>query len=114
MIIRRCGAIGASIGTVIAETIVTAIQIYFVRKDINLRESLNISKNYIMASILMFVIVVIAGIIIKNNLASIILQGIIGVGVYIIILYVIKDEFFMQLMKSVKNKIKRNKTVTEN
>ena len=114
MIIRRCGAIGASIGTVIAETIVTAIQIYFVRKDINLRESLNISKNYIMASILMFVIVVIVGIIIKNNLASIILQGIIGVGVYIIILYVIKDEFFMQLMKSVKNKIKRNKTVTEN
>lgn len=114
IIIKRYGAIGASVATVIAEFVVTSVQIYFVRKDINMRECISISKNYIMIGVVMFVVVMLIGLTIKNNLFSIVLQAIIGVSIYIIGLYIIKDEFLVQLLQQIKNKFQKNKNVTEN
>ncbi len=112
IVIRKLGAVGASVGTVIAESIVTAIQIYFVRKDINLKECINISKKYIIVGLTMFIVVTFIGIFIKNNFVSIVVQGLVGTCIYIIGLYITKDEFFINLLQNVKNKIK-NKNVTE-
>ena len=114
IMIRKYGAIGASIGTVIAETIVATIQIYFVRKDFNTKECLSISQNYIIVGIVMFFIVILIGFTVKNNLISIMLQGVSGAIIYIIGLYVVKDEFLVQLLKKGNNKIRKNKNVTEN
>lgn len=113
IIIRKLGAVGASIGTVIAESIVTAIQIYFIRKDINLKECINISKKYIMIGLIIFIAVTFIGLFIKNNFISIIVQGFVGASIYIIGLYIAKDEFFIQLLKTLNNKIKNKKDVTE-
>lgn len=111
IMIRKYGAIGASIGTVIAETIVTAIQIYFVKKDFNIKECSSIAKNYIVVGIVMFLTAILIGHIVKNNLISIVIQGVVGVIIYILGLYVIKDEFLKQLLKNVNKKIKN---ITEN
>lgn len=114
IIIKRYGAIGASIATVIAEFVVTSLQIYFVRNDIKMRECISISKNYIIIGMVMFAVVMLAGVIIKNNLISIVLQAIIGASIYILGLYIIKDEFLLQLLQQIKNKFQKNKNVTEN
>ncbi len=74
IMIRNFGAVGASIGTIIAESIVTTIQIYFVRKDINLKECINISKNYVLVGFIMFLIVMFIGLFIKNNFISMIVK----------------------------------------
>ena len=60
-LIGRYGALGAAIGTVIAETAVTSIQLYFVRNDFDLKEILKSSKNYVIASLLMFGFCIIVG-----------------------------------------------------
>ena len=65
-LIWKFGAMGASIGTVIAEFTVTAVQAYFVRKDFNYREILKISKNYIISSIIMFIVCML----IRNNISN--------------------------------------------
>lgn len=105
-LIWKYGAIGASIGTVIAEFTVTAIQMYFVRKDFNLKEVFKLSINYLLASIIMFIICLIIGTIIKNNLLSTILQIIIGGITYGVCLIFLRDPFIINLFEKVKIKIK--------
>ena len=95
---------GASIGTVIAEFTVTAVQAYFVRKDFNYREILKISKNYIISSIIMFIVCMLIRNNISNNLISIILQVVLGVGVYGICLLGLKDQFVYEIMGKLKLK----------
>ena len=41
------------------------------------------------------------------------MQGFVGASIYIIGLYIAKDEFFIQLLKTLNNKIKNKKDVTE-
>ena len=54
--ISKYASIGAAIATVIAETMVTLVQLYLVRKDIKIMDIIKIGKNYFIAGILMFFI----------------------------------------------------------
>lgn len=55
--IKKYASIGASITTVIAEFLVTAVQFYFVRKEINIKKVLLLSKNNVIAAFVMFITV---------------------------------------------------------
>lgn len=104
LLIKKYGALGASIGTVIAEICVTVTQFAFVRKDIPIKELLNLLIKYILFGILMFIPIEIIGIIIKNNLTCIIVQVIIGTAVYIGCLFISKDELVYNIINRLKNK----------
>ena len=105
-LIWKFGAIGASIGTVMAEITVTMVQIYFVRKDFNFKEIIDMTKKYLISSIIMFVTCLIIGCFINNNLISTITQVILGTVIYGICLIILKDEFVFEILNKVKNKIK--------
>ena len=107
-LIWKIGAIGASIGTVIAELSVTLIQMYFVRKDFNLKEIFKLAKNYLLSSIVMFIVCVFIGRSINSNLVSTIVQVIIGGLTYGICLLILKDTFIVEMLDRIKNKIRRN------
>lgn len=107
-LIGKFGAIGASIGTVIAELTVTLIQMYFVRKDFNLKKVFKIAKNYLISSIVMFIVCVFIGRYINNNLVSTIVQVIIGGLTYGICLLIMRDKFVFEMLNRVKNRIKGN------
>lgn len=107
-LIWKIGAIGASIGTVIAELSVTLIQMYFVRKDFNLKEIFKLAKNYLLSSIVMFIVCVFIGRSINSNLVSTIVQVIIGGLTYGICLLILKDTFIFEMLDRIKNKIRRN------
>lgn len=113
IMIRKYGAMGASIATVIAESTVTVIQICMVRKDINIKQTIFMSKNYIIIGVVMFVIVMLIGKLIHNNFISIFVQATVGICTYIGGLYIMKDELFMNLLQQIKNKLHRNINVTE-
>ncbi len=106
-LIWKFGAIGASIGTVIAELTVTLVQIYFVRKDFNIKNIFKIAKNYLIASVIMFIICLFIGKYIKNNLVSIIMQVIIGGLTYGTFLIILKDDFIFEMINRIRNKIRR-------
>ncbi len=103
-LIWEFGAIGASIGTVIAEFTVTAVQLYFVRNDFDFKQIIKISKNYVISSIAMFIVCIIIGSVVKSNMISIIIQVIFGVGIYGVCLLALKDEFVNSIIKKVIHK----------
>ncbi len=91
--IRRSGAIGASIATVIAELTITIIQLYFIKEDFKILEFIKIAKNNSIAGVGMIIPVILVKIIPMNEYFSILLQIVIGVVIYFIILMLLKDEF---------------------
>ena len=104
-LIWKYGALGASIGTVIAEFSVTLAQIIFVRNDLNIIEVLKPSMKYLIASSIMFLICKLLGLIRVTNLLSIILQVGCGVIIYIFMLLLLKDKFTLDMLKQLKGKL---------
>ncbi len=102
LLIKKYGALGASIGTVVAEICVTMMQFIFIRKRFNILEILKISIKYLIAAVIMFIGCIIIGNIIKNSLYAIIAQVVVGIGVYGIILLILKDQFVYAILKKVK------------
>ena len=109
LLIPKLGAIGASIGTVVAETTVTGTQIYFTRNDFDYKKIIKSTKNYIIASLTMFVCLLIVRHFIVSNVASVFTQFVVGVFVYFIMLVILKDKFFLQVYNKVLLKIREGK-----
>lgn len=107
ILIKKYGALGASIGTVLAEIVVTITQFIFVRKDINLIRIIKLSFKYILAGFVMFIICLLIKEVIKNSLICITVQVISGIIVYVICLILLKDKFVLNIINKVKNKIKK-------
>ena len=104
-LIWKFGALGASIGTVIAEFSVTLVQLIFVRKEFDIKGILNLSIKYIISSIIMFIACKLVGVIQVNDFASIVLQVGVGTIIYILMLLVLKDKFTFDIIDEVKNKV---------
>ena len=101
-LIKKYGAIGASVSTVIAEFTVAFIQFYLVRNKIKIFDVVKISYKYFFAAIGMFIASLIVGNVIKNALLSIAFQVICGSLVYFLLLLLWKDEFFINNIKLIK------------
>ena len=106
LLIWKLGAIGASIGTVVAELTVTAVQMYYVREDFDFKKIFKSSENYLLASLLMFFVCVIIGRLINDNKISTIVQVLVGASTYAIVLLILKDKFIFEFLDRAKNKIK--------
>ena len=112
--IRLWKSVGASIATVIAEFVVTGVQFYIVRNEIKLIDVIKLMKNYIIASIIMFIISIIIGKFISNNIISILVQLVVSTIIYFTILFILKDEMILNGIRIVKSKFIRNKLKGEN
>ena len=112
--IRLWKSVGASIATVIAEFVVTGVQFYIVRNEIKFIDVIKIMKNYIIASIIMFIISMILGKFITNNIMSILVQLVVSTIIYFTILSMLKDEMIISGIQMVKNKFIRNESKGEN
>lgn len=106
-LIWKYGAIGASIGTVLAELTVTSVQMFFTRNDFHWREIIKTAFNYLIASVAMFIVCLIIGKYIERNIISLIIQVITGGCVYGVVLLILKDNMVMEVLGRVKNIIKR-------
>ena len=60
-LIPRYGALGASVGTVLAELTVSCIQAYFVKDDFNIKNIIRLSWKYVFSSLIMFAICSVCG-----------------------------------------------------
>ncbi len=106
ILIPKYGAIGAAIGTIIAELFVTIVQLFYVRKDLNVLKILKISITYFIGSITMFVALLFVRKIPLSNLESVLLQVSVGIVVYILYLIITKNEFVFEYYNQFKGIIK--------
>lgn len=102
-------SVGASIATVVSELIVVIAQLYVIRKDIKTIEIIRTSYTYVLASTVMFGTTLIAKAILGIGLKSIIIQVITGVIVYVLMLWILKDEFLELFIDKGKAIIGRKK-----
>lgn len=97
ILISKCKALGACIGTVVAEFTVTCVQIYFIKDYFSIVKILKSSLKYFACSVCMFIASIIIGNIIDSKTISICVQVVIGAVVYFGILCVTKDVMIQEL-----------------
>ena len=95
-------AVGGAITTVISEILVAGIQLWFLRKEWDLKEILKLARNNVIAGVLMFIVAYGIGMVISNPILGIVLQMAAGVAVYGITLLLLKDPFVFYLLERFK------------
>ena len=107
VLIKKLGATGACISTIVAEFTVTIVQFYFVKDFIKTKELIKQVILFIPASIIMHIIVRIIGIHMGSGFFTNIVQGIVGALTYFIIIEVFYRMFKKQsIVTYIKNIIK--------
>ena len=107
VLIPKYKAIGSCISTVVAEFTVTAIQYFCLKKNINKKEFFKGVIKYIVAGSIMFIIVRIVGSIMGIGMITTMIQGIIGVIIYISVLILFKEDMNRIVVNNIRDKIKR-------
>lgn len=105
LLIFKFGAIGAAIGTLFAEISVAIYQTIKIRNELNIRKYFNNMLVYILPAIIMYIILKVIGRICGIHIYTILLQLLLGGGVYIIMTLIImlmkKDMIIMELFKKI-------------
>lgn len=104
ILIPEYGAIGASIGTIIAELVVTGTQMYYTKNDFNFIKIIKMAQNYLIAGIFMFILNLIISQVVARGIVSLLIQTFIGFLFYIFLLILMKDEFIGYILKKILNK----------
>ena len=97
-------SIGACVATVMAESTVTLVQMYFVRKDFNIKEIFKYSLKYLVFSIIMFICVYSINFIDLSDKLTIVIQLLLGVTIYGVCLLLSHDEHIEIIKKFLKRK----------
>ena len=104
ILIRKYGALGAAIASLAAETCITVI--YFIIAFYNGLFSVSYSSviHSFIATILMVIVVFFVNQISINLMPKTVLSIIVGIFIYVIILYILHDKTFMDLCAQIKNR----------
>lgn len=102
------GAIGACIGTVLAEATVTMIQYIYLRNIIDHKPLLKSIGKYGIAAFIMYVFIKLIGQFLGDSIISLMLQCLLGAMMYFIVLTLLKDKMNLIMIKKIQhmNKLK--------
>ena len=97
MLIPKFGGVGAALGSVIAETIVTLTQYLYVHKDLKINWDLSYVK-YLVAAALMYPAVAFIGTKMGPSILTNVLQAGVGSLIYGLVLILTKEEMIMKVI----------------
>ena len=105
ILIPKFASAGAIIASFLGELVIVLIQMYYVKDNINLKRFFKQSKNYVIASLTMLILIPL------NNFSKVpILNTVITIGlsiiIYFITLFILKDDTLINVVKKIKDKIK--------
>lgn len=95
---------GAAIATVISESIVMIVQLYFMSKKFKVMSFFSELYKYIISSFFMFIVLKLLSIFIKNSLLLLIMDGLIGISVYLIFMILLRVNMVVIMGNKIKNK----------
>lgn len=108
LFIAKWGANGAALATSISEFAVTAVQLVYIRNTIQRRRLFINAWKYFISGLLMFIVINRLVLIIKMNIANLVLEVILGAGIYVLCLFVLRAPIINQAQALVNN-YKKNK-----
>ena len=97
--LKRFGAIGAVISTIVAEFAVAIVQFFFVRKELDVLKMLRGCTKSLIACIIM--ILVISPISLKSLFITTIIKAIVGMIVYFSVMFILKSDIQKEVIKTV-------------
>lgn len=98
------GVLGAIISSIISESVRLLLGIFIVRKEIDFKNVLSMSRNYIIAGIVMFIVVKMISLILSSSIINTVILAIIGFVIYGGILFVVKDKLLISIIDNFTNK----------
>ena len=101
------GALGAAIGTLIAESIVTGIQVIYLYKYIFTKENFISLIHSIIASILMGILIIFILKYINNIILQILIASTSGILFYPLCLSILKNKYFIEYFKLFTNQLRK-------
>lgn len=104
--IPKLMSVGAAIGTIMAEIVVTSFQLYCVREEFNIKEVFAMSIKYVISACIMFVGIILLNKFVLTNVSVVLrlaLEVCLGMVIYCIGLLLFKDDFFIKLIKRILN-----------
>lgn len=113
LLIPKFNAIGAAIGTIIAEALVFIIEIYNTREIIKISDLFKCSKNYLISGIFMFIFTYFIGYLLNPGIITTIIQIIVGGISYFLILFILKDKFYLECIDKILNLFKIRRVIKE-
>lgn len=93
ILIKTQFSVGASIATILSELVLVAVELYIIRKDINIKEVLKLGLKYMLSGLIMLITCMVVGIALGTSTVTMVIQIIIGVIVYVVMLIILKDEY---------------------
>lgn len=106
VLIKLYGAVGAVISSIIAEIVVLAVQLFYVRETIGVRIVFNGCLKYLLGAIVMFVVVKATTMFIESNVVKMIAGIIMGTFAYFITMILMKDKFILDAINQLRGKVK--------
>ncbi|OFI45907.1 hypothetical protein BG262_06430 [Floricoccus penangensis] len=91
------GVYGAIWATVISEFLVTAVQVYYVRTNLNIKILFGDNWKYLIGSLIMFGIVRFMNINMSGTLSGFLIQFMVGTVIYTLIIFIIKAPIIIQV-----------------
>lgn len=105
ILIPKFASAGAIIASFIGELVIVLIQMYYVKDNINLKRFFQQSKNYVIASLSMLILIPLNNFLKVSILNTVIMTGL-GMIIYFITLFILKDDTLINVIKKIKDKIK--------
>lgn len=105
LLIPSLKSIGAAIASLIAETVITIVQLFYVRKEFSIRKIVISSLHYVIAGSIMLLTVGIMRNKIKSSVLNTVILVLIGIMVYFMSLVALHDEFLIHNMQKLICKI---------
>jgi len=103
ILINIYNSIGASIATIVSEFVVLLVELYVIRKDISIKEIIKLGSTYLIAGLVMLVVCVFIQSVLVQSVRTMIIQIITGVVIYVIMLYILKDEYLNMFLEKGKS-----------
>ena len=107
ILINFVGSVGACISTVLAETFILIYQIFYVykNKDFDIKSLYKGSSKYIVSGIIMMILVYLTGLPFKATILTTFIQIFVGFVVYLLLMFIFKDKFFLEYYNSLKKQL---------
>ena len=105
------GSVGAAIGSVMGELVILIVEFVYVYriKAFKISRAFAVSRNYLIAGIIMLVVTLLAQRVLPNNLIGLMVLICVGAVCYGVVLLIFKDEFLFKGLDIVKVRIKKIK-----
>lgn len=98
---------GAAMASVAAESVIAAVQIHIVRKELSPGKIVKSGEHYFIAGAIMLMALLLLNSKLSPSILHTFSMAVAGAGIYLLTLLILKDEFLISNLKSLKSRIRK-------